>query len=77
MRISFPIKANSHFDGTIVTDPLLRERFFGEFEGRPFAEYASHPKYDGWPGTFTAEGGETWEQVKLRATKFFKVRTLQ
>merc|ERR1712038_2089356 len=53
-------EANLHFNGDVVKTETLRERSFGCLEGKNWKEFASHPKHDGWPGTFTPDGGETW-----------------
>ena len=67
-------EANLHFNGDVVKTETLRERSFGCLEGKNWKEFASHPKHDGWPGTFTPDGGETWTMVRERIKQFFKVR---
>ena len=57
--------------GEIKESSLLRERHFGVLEGRPIKDWTSQPKFDGWPGTFTPEGGESWGQVRERVKEFF------
>ena len=66
-------RANLHFHGEVVKVEWLRERSFGCLEGKAWTEFSGHPKYDGWPGTFTPDGGETWPVVRDRIKQFFKV----
>ena len=66
-------RANLHFHGEVVKMEWLRERSFGCLEGKNWKDFSGHPKYDGWPGTFTPDGGETWSVVRDRIKKFFKV----
>jgi broad specificity phosphatase PhoE len=63
-RISNVFQANLHFKGEIMTDARLRERGCGTFEGKTWKEFNAHPEYDGWRGTFTPEGGETWYGIQ-------------
>ncbi len=57
--------------------PLLRERSFGKLEGMPVEDFIAQAETDGhsifWD--YTPEGGEDLEQVRLRAKKFFEVKT--
>ena len=69
-------RANLHFHGDVVKMECLRERCFGCLEGKDWKDFRGHPKYDGWPGTFTPDGGETWPVVRDRIKTFFKVRSL-
>ena len=66
-------RANLHFRGEVVKMEWLRERSFGCLEGKMWKDFSGHPKYDGWPGTWTPDGGETWPVVRDRIKKFFKV----
>jgi len=62
------------------TDVALRERCFGECEGRPVPAFAEESKagYEAqgvaeqW--MYTPEGGETVEEVNKRAESFWQVR---
>ena len=69
-------RVNLHFHGDVVKMECLRERSFGCLEGKDWKDFRGHPKYDGWPGTFTPDGGETWPVVRDRIKTFFKVRSL-
>ena len=53
-------------------DPLLKERNFGVCEGMDWPTYEALPGFDGFPGTYTPEGGETWADVKGRMRKFYQ-----
>jgi len=59
---------------TVLVDDELREIDFGEFEGRRYDEIAAtHPEaYRQWmeaPTTVTFPGGESYEDLRVRATR--------
>lgn len=57
----------------LIIDPRLRERGFGEYEGRPYAKDLMNPgirdDMDQNPLTFRFNGGESIQDVSVRAEK--------
>lgn len=63
------LKINNHVrTEPIEVDAILRERNYGEFEGKELKEFLSRTKQE---KNFTPEGGESLEQVGVRVEKFF------
>ena len=57
------------------TSILLRERNFGEMEGRPITEYVNAANLAGYKKAyrFVPKGGESAEEVRKRAKCFLEV----
>ena len=53
-----------------VTDELLRERKGGSFEGKPLSLLNGHRELGDWYSFRLPDGGESWDDVRLRQIPF-------
>ncbi|BFZ24975.1 hypothetical protein BsWGS_28014 [Bradybaena similaris] len=66
-------EANKSFTAELILDRRLRERGFGNLEGKLLPEYKKAADKAKVPmQNYTPEGGETIEQVTARAKEFFE-----
>lgn len=65
---------SKHTGHTPITDPLLRERACGIFDGQPVKEVLEHPLWDGFISkpNINVDGGETIAQVYARSKAFLE-----
>ncbi len=56
--------------------PLLRERAFGDMDGKTIAEFRRRAADAGFANAwdYTPDGGETIQDLRVRAGEFFRVR---
>ena len=66
---------DASFDEIVQTNILIRERNFGEMEGKPITEYVNAANAVGIKKAykFVPKGGESSSEVRNRAKEFLKV----
>ena len=66
---------DASFDEIVQTNILIRERNFGEMEGKPITEYVNAANAVGIKKAykFVPKGGESSSRVRDRAKEFLKV----
>ena len=72
LELLYPDRCSSD---VVETSILLRERNFGEMEGKPITEYVNAANLAGYKKAyrFVPKGGESAEEVRKRAKCFLEV----